>query len=73
MRIQKALDIVRVIGNEAVHPGQIDLRDDTETASKLFNVINLIVDTMITQPRSIDELFQSLPESNRNEIEKRDA
>lgn len=26
-KIQKSLDIVRVIGNEAVHPGQIDLRD----------------------------------------------
>jgi len=25
--VQKALDVVRVIGNEAVHPGTIDLRD----------------------------------------------
>ena len=27
-RVQKALDTVRVTGNEAVHPGKIDLRDD---------------------------------------------
>ena len=30
--VQKSLDIVRAIGNEAVHPGQIDLKDDIETA-----------------------------------------
>jgi Domain of unknown function (DUF4145) len=33
-RVQKALDIVRVIGNEAVHPGTMDLRDDQKTAAK---------------------------------------
>jgi hypothetical protein len=31
-KIQKALDVLRVIGNEAVHPGQIDLKDDKTTA-----------------------------------------
>jgi len=33
--VQKALDYVRVIGNEAVHPGQMDLRDDRATAERL--------------------------------------
>lgn len=51
-KIQQALDIVRVIGNNAVHPGQIDLRDDSETAYQLFNLVNLIADVMITQPLS---------------------
>jgi Domain of unknown function (DUF4145) len=32
VRIQKALDLVRVIGNNAVHPGSIDMRDSRETA-----------------------------------------
>lgn len=71
-RIQKALDIVRVAGNNAVHPGQIDLKDDTETAEKLFVLVNLIAETMITQPKQIDELYGSLPEGNREAIRKRD-
>lgn len=35
-KVQQALDAVRVIGNDAVHPGTIDLRDDQETVNKLF-------------------------------------
>jgi hypothetical protein len=30
--VQQALDCVRVIGNNAVHPGELDLKDDRETA-----------------------------------------
>ncbi len=37
--IQKSLDIVRVIGNEAVHPRTIDLNDNPETAIALFNLV----------------------------------
>ena len=70
--IQKALDIVRVVGNDAVHPGQIDLRDDQETAYKLFDLINIIAHTMITQPKEISALYETLPEAKKTGIEKRD-
>lgn len=70
--IQKALDIVRVIGNEAVHPGQIDLKDDQETASKLFDLINIIAHVMITQPKEIAALYETLPEEKRAGIDDRD-
>jgi hypothetical protein len=59
-QIQQALDIVRVVGNQAVHPGQLDLRDDTETATKLFVLVNLIADVMITQPKHISEMYDSV-------------
>lgn len=70
--IQKALDIVRVVGNNAVHPGQINLKDDVETANKLFELVNLIAQVMITQPKEIEQLYGTLPETQRKAIEGRD-
>ena len=69
--IQKSLDIVRVIGNEAVHPGVIDLRDDRDTANELFGLINSIADQMITHPKNVERLYERLPASKREAIEKR--
>jgi hypothetical protein len=71
--IQKALDTVRVIGNESVHPGEMNLKDDRETALALFRIINLIVETAITEPKRLDALYASLPKSKLQGIEKRDA
>lgn len=71
-KIQKSLDIVRVIGNESVHPGQIDLRDDVETANVLFKLINLIAEKMITEPKEIKEIYDRLPENKKEQIEDRD-
>ena len=71
-RIQQALDIVRVVGNNAVHPGQIDLKDNRETAMQLFALINLIAEVMITQPKLINDLYNSLPQGTRDAIQQRD-
>jgi hypothetical protein len=73
LRIQKALDIVRVIGNEAVHPGQIELSDDRATAERLFELVNLIAEKMISKQKHIDAMYDSLPEGARKAIDKRDA
>ena len=70
--IQKSLDIVRVIGNEAVHPGTIDLKDSPEIAIKLCTIINIIADLMITQPKLIEEMYCGLPEDKVKAIENRD-
>ncbi len=71
--VQMALDSVRVIGNNAVHPGQINLKDDLETATKLFVFINIICQILITTPNSIKEVYNGLPESKIKGIEKRDS
>jgi hypothetical protein len=72
-KIQKALDIVRVIGNGFVHPGQIDLNDTPETTAKLFELVNFIADKMITEPKKIDGLYNELPDSKKEAIQKRDG
>jgi len=66
------LDILRVIGNNAVHPGELDLKDDTNIANALFDVLNLIVESMITQPRRVKELYGRLPQGAVDAIEGRD-
>ncbi len=70
--VQQSLDIVRVIGNEAVHPGVIDLKDDRDTALRLFDLVNVIADSMISHPKAASELYAKLPEAKRKAIEKRD-
>ena len=72
-RVQKILDVVRVIGNESVHPGTIDLRDDRGTAQKLFELVNRIAYDTITHAREVGSLYESLPQSKRDAIEKRDS
>ena len=71
-QIQQALDVVRVIGNNAVHPGQIDLRDDKTIAHSLFMMVNLIADRMISEPKRIEEAYAALPERDREAIARRD-
>lgn len=71
--VQKALDAVRVIGNEAVHPGTLDLKDDRTTTVKLFKLVNIIAEQMISNPKHVEELYGQLPESKRQAIDKRDG
>jgi inactivated superfamily I helicase len=73
VRVQRALDAVRVIGNEAVHPGQLDLRDDRSTAESLFRLLNLIVEKTISEPKHVDEVYALIPQSKRDAIAKRDG
>jgi hypothetical protein len=70
--VQQSLDIVRVTGNEAVHPGQIDT-DDPTTVSSLFQLSNIIVEYMISLPKQVSQLYGSLPADKIDAIDKRDA
>jgi hypothetical protein len=69
--VQKSLDIVRVIGNEAVHPGVIDLKDDRDTALRLLVLVNIIAEQMISHPKTIREMYDQLPDGKKQAIEAR--
>lgn len=72
-KVQEALDSVRVIGNESVHPGIIDLRDNRDIANQLFRLVNFIAEKMITEPKEIDAIYSALPENKRRGIKDRDG
>ncbi len=72
-RMIKALDSVRVIGGQAVHPLEMDLRDDVNTATKLFEIVNYISDWAHTRGKIIDDIFDSLPDGKKEAIKKRDS
>jgi len=71
--MQQALDSVRVIGNNAVHPGKIDLNDKVDVAYALFGFVNVICEVLISQPKKIQEFYEkNVPEGAKNGIENRD-
>ncbi|EIB9637929.1 TPA: DUF4145 domain-containing protein [Escherichia coli] len=71
--IQQALDICRVVGNNAVHPGEINIDDSPEIAASLFGLINLIVEERITRPQKVAKMYANLPAGAKAAIERRDA
>ena len=71
--VQEALDALRVIGNNAVHPGELDLTDDNETAGGLFNLLNFVVQDRIAAPKERKAMFAKLPQKAVAAIRKRDG
>jgi len=71
IRVQQALYIVRVTGNNAVHPGQIEV-DNAETVGNLFSLINVITEYTISMPKRMEHIYSDLPEEAISQIEKRD-
>lgn len=70
--IQQALDALRVIGNNAVHPLELDLKDDVPTVVAVFDCMNAIVENQVAQPGRISRLYEKLPKGARAAIELRD-
>lgn len=73
-KIQQALDLLRVVGNNSVHPGQIDLKDGRDIAFKLFHVLNFIADEMISKPKELELLYSEVvPDETKQHINERDG
>jgi hypothetical protein len=60
-KFRDALWAVRVIGVDAVPPGAISPKDDVDTAVALSNLINMIVESTISQQKKVDQLYTTLP------------
>ncbi|WP_432719834.1 DUF4145 domain-containing protein [Jeongeupia wiesaeckerbachi] len=73
VRMQQAFDVVRVTGNNAVHPGEMDLQDNPELAFALFGLINMVVEEMITKPKALEAMFANLPAGALEAIERRNT
>lgn len=73
VRIKEALDIVRVTGNNAVHPGTLTRDDHAAQVNSLFMLVNIVVDQMITQPKKIAAMHAALPPSALEAIKRRDG
>lgn len=72
--VQQALDVVRVVGNKAVHPGMISFDlDDKNIALTLMRLLNIITERLITEPKEISSLYENLPESIKESVERRDS
>lgn len=70
--LQKAMDTVRIMGDEAVHPGEINIDDNKDMAIAMFRLMNIIVEKVIVEPQEIDELYKLMPEEKLKGIENRD-
>ncbi|GAA1887970.1 hypothetical protein GCM10009736_65200 [Actinomadura bangladeshensis] len=71
--IQKAMDSLRIVGNESAHASSISLDADAEMIPALFDMLNLTVWHILSRPRHVDQFFASLPEGARNAIQRRDT
>ena len=63
-----------MVGNNAVHPGQINLDDNTDIAQKLFGILNFIAEELLTKPKELEQLYASLiPLETQEHIKQRDG
>mgnify|MGYP001583534299 CR=1 FL=1 len=70
--VQKSLDSLRITGNNAVHPGEINLEEEPDKVLKLFELINFIAEKMITEPKEISGFYEELPDEAKEQVKKRD-
>lgn len=72
IQIQEAMDALRVVGGESVHPGTLDMKDDTSTALALSELTNIIIHEMISKRKEIKRVYDILPKEKLDAIKKRD-
>ena len=67
-RLIKAFHLLRLVGNDAVHSGVLDVDDNEDIARAMFGILNEIVDETITKKNKMDVIFESLPKNKTDSI-----
>lgn len=70
--LQRAMDTVRIVGDEAVHPGEINIDDNSELAIAMFKLMNIIIEKIVIEPKEIENLYNLMPENKLQGIKNRD-
>jgi hypothetical protein len=68
---QQSLDILRVTGNNAVHPGEVNLDENPRNVLTLFSFLNYILHDSYIR-KLLNDRYGDLPEGAKKQIEKRD-
>jgi hypothetical protein len=71
--LQQAMDYLRLTGNGAVHPREVQLDDQSPSVEALFELLNLVVERLVYRPQRIAHLYAQLPESKRQAVDQRDS
>ena len=70
---QRALDTLRVFGNSGAHPEEIKLDENPDLVYKMYELMNIVTERLITRKNKIDELYDILPEKKKDHIKSRDS
>jgi hypothetical protein len=71
--IVKAMDYVRVTGNQAVHDGQVQMNEDPDMLPSLFALLRYILDDKVVKEAKANRLHATLPADKLAGIEQRNA
>lgn len=71
--LQQAMDFLRLTGNGAVHPRELQLEDSSQSVLALFELLNLAVERLVARPQRINRLYEQLPQEKRDAIDRRDS
>jgi hypothetical protein len=71
--LQQAMDALRITGNDASHPGEVRLDDEAGGVTALFEIVNVLVERLVSIPARISKIYDALPEAKRDQVARRDA
>lgn len=72
-QIQKACDLLRCSGNNAVHPRELSPDDNRASVTSLFNLLNMVVNKLVSEKTLVDEMYDRLEPTLLDQVDRRDG